>query len=180
MWGLWAPLDLAHQPPLPYHLVAVDRLSGTQLQDHVCSDLIVHSSTAILSEKYRISSELRSQATAGPVSTTVGDHVGIRGAVGSLFCFLPPFCVRVWGGGARGAGRGARGAVLCAHAETTTSIAIITGRPYTEQRQHPRTVGLYSTASSVLPPPLPTVNYYCAAVAGSIIPILIIIAQLLT
>ena len=42
-------------------------------------------STAILSETYRISSELRSQATAGPVSTTVGDHVGIRGAVGSLF-----------------------------------------------------------------------------------------------
>ena len=40
-------------------------------------------STAILSETYRISSELRSQATAGPVSTTVGDHVGIRGAVGS-------------------------------------------------------------------------------------------------
>ena len=46
-------------------------------------------STVILSETYRISSELRSQATAGPVSTTVGDHVGIRGAVGSsflLFC----------------------------------------------------------------------------------------------
>ena len=42
-------------------------------------------STAILSETYRISSELRSQATAGLVSTTVGDHVGIRGAVGSLF-----------------------------------------------------------------------------------------------
>ena len=76
-----------------YHLVAVDRLSGTQLQDHVCSDFYLHSSTAILSEKYRISSELRSQATAGPVSTTVGDHVGIRGAVGSLFCFLPPFCL---------------------------------------------------------------------------------------
>ncbi len=42
-------------------------------------------STAILSETYRISSELRSQATAGLVSTTVGDHVGIRGAVGSFF-----------------------------------------------------------------------------------------------
>ena len=42
-------------------------------------------STAILSVTYRISSELRSQATAGLVSTTVGDHVGIRGAVGSLF-----------------------------------------------------------------------------------------------
>ena len=40
-------------------------------------------STAILSVTYRISSELRSQATAGLVSTTVGDHVGIRGAVGS-------------------------------------------------------------------------------------------------
>ena len=44
-------------------------------------------STAILSVTYRISSELRSQATAGLVSTTVGDHVGIRGAVGSLFFF---------------------------------------------------------------------------------------------
>ena len=44
-------------------------------------------STAILSETYRISSELRSQATAGLVSTTVGDHVGIRGAVGSSFSF---------------------------------------------------------------------------------------------
>ena len=43
-------------------------------------------STAILSVTYRISSELRSQATAGLVSTTVGDHVGIRGAVGSSFC----------------------------------------------------------------------------------------------
>ena len=45
----------------------------------------LHPSTATLSEMYRISSELRSQATAGPVSTTVGDHVGIRGAVGSVF-----------------------------------------------------------------------------------------------
>ena len=45
-------------------------------------------STAILSVTYRISSELRSQATAGLVSTTVGDHVGIRGAVGSLFVFV--------------------------------------------------------------------------------------------
>ena len=53
----------------------------------------MHSSTAILSEKYRISSELRSQATAGPVSTTVGDHVGIRGAVGSLFFRLFSFVV---------------------------------------------------------------------------------------
>ena len=49
-----------------------------------------HSSTAILSETSRISSELRSQATAGLVSTTVGDHVGIRGAVGS---FLANFSV---------------------------------------------------------------------------------------
>ena len=45
-------------------------------------------STAILSETYRISSELRSQATAGLVSTTVGDHVGIRGAVGSFLLVL--------------------------------------------------------------------------------------------
>ena len=48
-------------------------------------------STAILSVTYRISSELRSQATAGLVSTTVGDHVGIRGAVGSLFFSLDFF-----------------------------------------------------------------------------------------
>ena len=60
----------------------------------------LHSSTAILSEKYRISSELRSQATAGPVSTTVGDHVGIRGAVGSSRSFCRP---RVPTGGAEGA-----------------------------------------------------------------------------
>ena len=52
-----------------------------------CSDFDVQVSTAILSVTYRISSELRSQATAGLVSTTVGDHVGIRGAVGSLFLF---------------------------------------------------------------------------------------------
>ena len=72
---------------------------------HVAAVLLLHSSTAILSETYRISSELRSQATAGPVSTTVGDHVGIRGAVGSLlFAFLPflglfwlPFCAPVCG-----------------------------------------------------------------------------------
>ena len=50
-------------------------------------------STAILSVTYRISSELRSQATAGLVSTTVGDHVGIRGAVGSLFFFAGSFFV---------------------------------------------------------------------------------------
>ena len=66
---------------------------------HVAAVLLLHSSTAILSETYRISSELRSQATAGPVSTTVGDHVGIRGAVGSLFfafvahfLLVPSFC----------------------------------------------------------------------------------------
>ena len=54
----------------------------------VCTDFFVQVSTAILSVTYRISSELRSQATAGLVSTTVGDHVGIRGAVGSLFAFV--------------------------------------------------------------------------------------------
>ena len=54
---------------------------------HILDQWLLRSSTAILSEKYRISSELRSQATAGPVSTTVGDHVGIRGAVGSLLPF---------------------------------------------------------------------------------------------
>ena len=54
-------------------------------QVYVCSEFLEEVSTAILSVTYRISSELRSQATAGLVSTTVGDHVGIRGAVGSLF-----------------------------------------------------------------------------------------------
>ena len=65
---------------------------------HILDQWVMQSSTAILSEKYRISSELRSQATAGPVSTTVGDHVGIRGAVGSLFCvsFLR-FVLAFWG-----------------------------------------------------------------------------------
>ena len=83
MRGFWRH-STSSTPASSYHLVAIDRQSGTLLQDHVRSDFYVHSSTAILSEKYRISSELRSQATAGPVSTTVGDHVGIRGAVGSL------------------------------------------------------------------------------------------------
>jgi hypothetical protein len=55
----------------------------TVLAVHVAQLVPLSLSTAILSETYRISSELRSQATAGPVSTTVGDHVGIRGAVGS-------------------------------------------------------------------------------------------------
>ena len=63
---------------------------------HVARELFLHSSTAILSEKYRISSELRSQATAGPVSTTVGDHVGIRGAVGSLFWLSPQVFLAVF------------------------------------------------------------------------------------
>jgi hypothetical protein len=57
----------------------------TVLAVHVAQLVPLSLSTAILSETYRISSELRSQATAGPVSTTVGDHVGIRGAVGSSF-----------------------------------------------------------------------------------------------
>ena len=40
----------------------------------------------LLYRRYLVrTNELRSQATAGLVSTTVGDHVGIRGAVGSLF-----------------------------------------------------------------------------------------------
>ena len=58
------------------------------LTEYVFHELLQGVSTAILSVTYRISSELRSQATAGLVSTTVGDHVGIRGAVGSLFFFL--------------------------------------------------------------------------------------------
>ena len=61
------------------------------LTDYLLHELLWGLSTAILSVTYRISSELRSQATAGLVSTTVGDHVGIRGAVGSLFFFLDFF-----------------------------------------------------------------------------------------
>lgn len=43
------------------------------------------SSTAIGLRKYRIPSDLRSQAEYRPVSTTVGDHVGILGAVVFFF-----------------------------------------------------------------------------------------------
>eukprot|EP01044_Picomonas_judraskeda_P027439 COSAG03_NODE_8720_length_776_cov_1.008863_1_plen_132_part_10 len=53
-------------PPPPLRLFrAILQISGRSF---------VQMSTAILSVTYRISSELRSQATAGPVSTTVGDH----------------------------------------------------------------------------------------------------------
>ena len=76
-------LLLNHLSQATFHS-ALERQLWQQLL-HVAAVLLLHSSTAILSETYRISSELRSQATAGPVSTTVGDHVGIRGAVGSSF-----------------------------------------------------------------------------------------------
>lgn len=46
------------------------------------------SSTAIGLRKYRIPSDLRSQAEYRLVSTTVGDHVGILGAVVFAFLFL--------------------------------------------------------------------------------------------
>lgn len=45
-----------------------------QLQDYRIT-------TAIHAEKYRNPSDLRSQASDGPVSTMVGDHMGILGAV---------------------------------------------------------------------------------------------------
>lgn len=45
----------------------------------------ISSSTAIGLRKYRIPSDLRSQAEYRLVSTTVGDHVGILGAV--VFAF---------------------------------------------------------------------------------------------
>ena len=44
-------------------------------------------STAIGLGKYRIPSDLRSQAEYRLVSTTVGDHVGILGVVVSSFSF---------------------------------------------------------------------------------------------
>ena len=48
------------------------------------------STTAIHSRKYRISSDLRSQATDGSVSTAVGDNAGILGAVVFMtFSLLP-------------------------------------------------------------------------------------------
>ena len=46
----------------------------------------ISSSTAIGLRKYRIPSDLRSQAEYRLVSTTVGDHVGILGAVVFAFC----------------------------------------------------------------------------------------------
>lgn len=49
-----------------------------------CSDIL--SSTAIGSRKYRIPSDLRSQAGYRLVSTMVGDHMGILGVV--VFDFL--------------------------------------------------------------------------------------------
>ena len=45
-------------------------------------------STAIGLRKYRIPSDLRSQAEYRLVSTTVGDHVGILGAVVFAFCCM--------------------------------------------------------------------------------------------
>ena len=45
-------------------------------------------STAIGLRKYRIPSDLRSQAGYRLVSTTVGDHVGILGAVVFVFVFV--------------------------------------------------------------------------------------------
>ena len=53
-------------------------------------------STAIGLGKYRIPSDLRSQAKYRLVSTTVGDHVGILGAVVFVAKPLTPFCKRVW------------------------------------------------------------------------------------
>lgn len=47
--------------------------------------LPILSSTAIGLRKYRIPSDLRSQAEYRLVSTTVGDHVGILGAVVFVF-----------------------------------------------------------------------------------------------
>jgi hypothetical protein len=46
--------------------------------------------TAIHTVKYRNPSDLRSQASDGPVSTMVGDHMGILGAVVFFlhFCFI--------------------------------------------------------------------------------------------
>ena len=51
-------------------------------------------STAIGLRKYRIPSDLRSQAEYRLVSTTVGDHVGILGAV--VFALLPGESEKWW------------------------------------------------------------------------------------
>ena len=86
----WSPTVRAHW--LTVTLSSAD--SGRTLSYSVVqmpARIVQEMSTAILSVTYRISSELRSQATAGLVSTTVGDHVGIRGAVGSLFFFVQVF-----------------------------------------------------------------------------------------
>ena len=52
-------------------------------------------STAIGSRKYRIPSDLRSQAGYRLVSTMVGDHMGILGVVVFDFCS----CIYLWGQG---------------------------------------------------------------------------------
>ena len=51
------------------------------------------SGTTIPWWQYRFPSAQRSQASSGPVSTTVGDHVGIPGVV--LFCFQISFSFHV-------------------------------------------------------------------------------------
>lgn len=55
---------------------------------------VIPLSTAIGLRKYRIPSDLRSQAEYRLVSTTVGDHVGILGAV--VFAFLPGGSEKWW------------------------------------------------------------------------------------
>lgn len=55
-----------------------------ELDNSGSKDILV--STAIGSRKYRIPSDLRSQAGYRLVSTMVGDHMGILGVV--VFCLL--------------------------------------------------------------------------------------------
>lgn len=57
-----------------------------------CSSDIL-SSTAIGSRKYRIPSDLRSQAGYRLVSTMVGDHMGILGVVVFDFCMYNRGCM---------------------------------------------------------------------------------------
>lgn len=73
---------------------AVNQLHGSNSVSFSClgsmdrwayrGTLIILSSTAIGSRKYRIPSDLRSQAGYRLVSTMVGDHMGILGVV--VFC----------------------------------------------------------------------------------------------
>jgi hypothetical protein len=62
---------------------------GRVSEGYITTCSVISLSTAIGLRKYRIPSDLRSQAEHRLVSTTVGDHAGILGAVVFAFCSNP-------------------------------------------------------------------------------------------